>query len=72
MNEPRLTVQTDRVQLKDSSGEEVGNSDNPLNVEGNFEGSILDRLDDLICELKIANRHLSEITGSKIGKEDLE
>lgn len=58
MPEPRLTVQSDRTQLKDSSGVEIGTKDNRLEVEAS-NTDIYNIINDLLREQKKTNMYLS-------------
>ena len=70
MNEPRLTVQTDRVQLKDSSGAEVGTADNRLETESR-DTDTFTIFSNMLTEMKITNLYLSIMTDMKIEKSDI-
>jgi len=71
MNEPRLTIQTDKVQLKNSSGTEVGTTSNRLQVESRNTDTFT-IFNDILKELKKINLSLALITDTKIENLDVE
>lgn len=71
MNDPRLTVQTSKVQLKDSSGTEVGTDTNPVEVESRDYDSY-SVFGDILTELKKMNIQLSILTDQIIRDLDVQ
>jgi hypothetical protein len=71
VNDPRLTVQTSKVQLKDSSGTEVGTDTNPVEVESRDYDSY-SVFGDILTELKKMNIQLSILTDQIIRDLDVQ
>lgn len=68
---PRLTIQSDKTQLKDSSGTEIGTADNRFNVDSRNDES-LSIQGDILKELKKITMHLALITDVTIQNKDVE